>query len=283
MFRFVEFIVRFREYVILTALIITSIAMMNLGNAGKLAGFRTIIISSIGLVQSAFAWLPNPLTIGSENAALRELNFRLMQEVTSSRRATVENQRLKNLLALRDTTVLPVVTAKIIGLTRDKARYYLTLNVGASDSIQAGMTVMNYNGLVGYVLFTSDNYAVVQTILDKNSRIAVMLDRKKLNGIMSWDNSETFWLKNIAKADTVRVGDELATSPYSSRYPASIPVGRVVAVADEANTLFQKIEVQPIVHFPSLEYVFVSRQQPDAERLLIEELLEKRMQKKPTR
>jgi rod shape-determining protein MreC len=280
MFRFVEFIVRFREYVILTALMVMSIALMSLGNAGKLAGFRTIIIGSIGLVQSAFAWMPNPLTVASESTALRELNFRLMQEVSHSRLAVAENQRLKNMLALRDTTTHPLVTAKIVGVTRDRARYYLTLNVGESDSVRSGMTVLNYNGIVGYVLFTSDNYAIVQTILDKNSRIAVMLDRKKLNGIMAWDNSETFWLKNIAKADTVRVGDELVTSPYSSRYPPNIPIGRVMTVADEPNTLFQKIEVQPAVHFPSLEYVFVSRQQPDPERLLIEELLEKRMQKK---
>jgi rod shape-determining protein MreC len=280
MLRFIELILRFREYVVLTALIVISIALMSLGNAGKLAGFRTIIIGGVGLAQNALAWLPNPLTIASENAALRELNYNLTQELVDARRATVENERLKHLLALRDTAQIPLVTAKIVGLMRDKSRYYLTLDIGARDSIQAGMAVVSYNGLVGTVLFTSEHYCTVQTILDKNARIAVRVERTGSNAILSWENSEKFWLKNIAKTDSVRVGDVELTSPYSSRYPPNIPVGRIVSVEDEPNTLFRKVVVEPIVHFPSLDYVFVRREQPDAERLLIEEMLEQRMRKK---
>lgn len=253
---------------------------MSLGNAGKLAGFRTFIVGSIGLLQSTMTWLPNPLTIASENAALRQLNYTLNQEVIRSRRALVENQRLRHLLALRDTSTVPLVTAKVVGLMRDKARYYLTLNVGASDSIQNGMAVLDYNGLIGSVQFTSNHYCIVQTILDKSTRLSVLLQNSAVNGILSWENSEKLWLKNIAKTSTVNVGEIVLTSPFSTRFSPYIPVGRVVSVSEEPNTLFQKIEVQPLVQFAVLEYVFVSRQQPDPERLMIEELLEKRMQKK---
>jgi rod shape-determining protein MreC len=280
MLRFIEFIARFREYFIFAMLVIISIALMNLGNGGRLGGFRTMIVASVGLAQRAIAWLPNPITVASENAALRELTYRLNQEVVSSRRAIAENERLRRLLNLRDTINTPSVAAHIVGRIRDKSRYYLTLNVGLKDSIAQGMAVVNYEGLVGYVNFVSENYCTVQTMLDRNTRIAARIERTLVNGIVSWENTEMLWLKNIPKTEDVRVGDVLLTSSYSSRYPPNIPVARVVAVSEEQNSLFHKIQAEPVVRFATLDYVIVSRQQPSAERLMIEEMLEKQLQKK---
>lgn len=280
MFRFIELIVRFKEYVILCVLIIMSIAMMSFGAATKLMGFRTIIIGTLGFFHSMTDNIPNLLTLSAENKALRELTYTLNQEALASRKAQSENHILHELLQLKDSTSFPLVAAKVVGATMDKSRHYFVIDAGQRDSITDNMAVVNYQGLVGYVFSASPHYSIVQTILDKNSRIAVRVRRTNVNGILSWEGGDILWLKNIPKTDTVLVGDIIVTSPFSTRFPGDIPVGKISEIRDEPNTLFSKILVEPVVQFNSLEYVMVRRQQIDAERQMIEELLEKKLQKK---
>lgn len=279
MARFLEFIVRFKEYAVLCVLVAMSLLLMTFGNTAKLRGFRTIVISGVGLLQEAFAWLPNPLTIVRENAALREANYNLTREIAQTRRAVAENEKLRLLLHFRDS-VSPnynVLPAEIVGRIMDKSRYYLTLNVGTSDSVRAGMPVVNDRGLVGFVFSPTRRYAIVQTLLDKDTRIAAKIERTRVNGIVAWEGGANLYLTNVSKTEDIKEGDTVVTSDYSTRYPADIPIGRIVGKIDEPNTLFWKLRIEPAVHFPSLQYVFIGLQQPDPERVLVEELLERRL------
>lgn len=279
MARFLEFIIRFKEYAVLSVLIAMSLLLMTFGNTAKLRGFRTIIISGIGLAQESLAWLPNPLTIVRENAALREANFNLTREVAQTRRAVAENEKFRLMLHFRDS-VSPnynVRPAEIVGRIMDKSRYYLTINAGVADSIRAGMPIVNDRGLVGYVFSAVRHYAIVQTLLDKDTRIAAKIERTRVNGIIAWEGGANLYLTNISKTEDVQEGDIVTTSDYSTRYPADIPIGRIVEKRDEPNTLFWKLRIETAVHFPTLEYVFIGLQQPDPERVLVEELLERRL------
>jgi rod shape-determining protein MreC len=279
MIRFLELLVRFKEYAVLCVFIALSFLLMTFGNAAKLRGFRIVVISGIGTLQSTLAWIPNPITVASENAALRTMNYRLTREIAQTRRAVSENQKLRSLLQFRDSSEYGVRPAEIVGRIMDKSRYYLTLNAGVLDSIYTGMPIMNDVGLVGFVYSASAHHSIVQSLLDKDTRIAAKVQRTRTNGIIAWEGGSTLYLTNVAKAEDVKVGDVVVTSDYSSRYPADIPIGRVIERLDEPTTLFWKLRIQPMVHFPSLEYVFVGLQQPDAERLMVQDLLERRLRK----
>ncbi|MFY7999201.1 MAG: rod shape-determining protein MreC [Candidatus Kapaibacteriota bacterium] len=279
MMRIIELIVRFKEYVVLCVLVAMSFLLMTFGNAAKLRGFRIILISGVGLLQESLAWLPNPLTILSDNAALREANYRLSREVAQTRRAVAENERFRSLLQFRDSADYTVLPARIVGRIMDKSRYYLTLNVGVLDSVVMGMPILNDRGLVGFVFSSARHNAIVQTILDKDTRIAAKVERSRVNGIVSWEGGTALYLTNVSKTEDVKEGDVVVTSDYSSRYPADIIIGRVVEKKDEPTTLFWRLRIEPAVHFPSVEYVFVGLQPPDEERLMVEDLLEKRLKK----
>ncbi|MCU0427254.1 MAG: rod shape-determining protein MreC [Candidatus Kapabacteria bacterium] len=279
MIRILELIVRFKEYVVLCVLVAMCFLLMTFGNAAKLRGFRILLISTIGNVQESLSWLPNPLTILSDNAALRDENYRLSREIAQTRRAVAENERFRALLQFRDSSDYAVRPARIVGRIMDKSRYYLTLNAGALDSVFTGMPIVNDKGLVGFVFSSARHHAIVQTILDKDTRIAAKVERSRVNGIIAWEGGANLYLTNVAKTEDVKEGDIVVTSDYSSRYPADIAIGKIVEKKDEPTTLFWKLRIEPAVHFPSLEYVFVGLQPPDEERLLVEELLEKRMKK----
>jgi rod shape-determining protein MreC len=279
MIRILEFIVRFKEYAVLCVFIALSFLLMTFGNAAKLGGFRIVVISGIGTLQQVFAWIPNPITVASENTALRAMNYRLAREIAQTRRAVSENQQLRSLLRFRDSSDYGVRPAEIVGRIMDKSRYYLMLNAGVLDSIYTGMPVVNDLGLVGFVFSAAAHHAVVQTLLDKDTRIAAKVQRTRTNGIIAWEGGNALYLTNVAKAEDVKVGDIVVTSEYSSRYPADIPIGQVVERLDEPTTLFWTLRLQPMVHFPSLQYVFVGLEQPDAERLMVQDLLEQRLRR----
>ena len=279
MMRIIELLVRFKEYIALCALAAISFLLMTFGNAAQLRGFRVVLISGVGALQETLSWLPNPLTIVSDNAALRDANYRLSRELAQTRRAVAENERLRYLLAFRDTADFPTRPARIVGRIMDKSRYYLTLNAGSLDSVESGMPIITDRGLVGFIFSTAQRYAIIQTILDKDTRIAAKIERTRVNGVIAWEGGDYLYLTNVSKTEDVNVGDVVVTSDYSTRYPADIVIGRIVEKKDEPTTLFWKLRVESSVHFPTLEYVFVGLHEPDPERLMVEELLEKRLRK----
>jgi rod shape-determining protein MreC len=279
MMRIIELLVRFKEYVALCALAAISFLLMTFGNAAQLSGFRVVLISGVGALQESLSWLPNPLTIVSDNAALRDANYRLSRELAQTRRAVAENERLRYLLTFRDSAEFQTRPARIVGRIMDKSRYYLTLNAGALDSVAPGMPIITDKGLVGFIFSTAQRYAIIQTILDKDTRIAAKIERTRVNGIVAWEGGDNLYLTNVSKTEDVNVGDVVVTSDYSTRYPADVVIGRIVEKKDEPTTLFWKLRIEPSVHFPSLEYVFVGLHEPDPERLMVEELLERRLRK----
>ena len=58
-------------------------------------------------------------------------------------------------------------------------------------------------------------------------------------------------------SDTVRVGQEVATSGLSALFPRGLPVGKVAHVARDASGLVQEIRVRPYADVGRLRGVFV--------------------------
>lgn len=58
-------------------------------------------MGGIGWMQTAFSWIPNPLALKNENAALRELNLQLSDERAKIRQAIVENDKLRKMLEFK--------------------------------------------------------------------------------------------------------------------------------------------------------------------------------------
>ncbi len=276
MYSIIEFIVRFKEYVSLSAVVVICFSLMTFGNVAQLGGFRSVVVGGIGWLQNAFSWIPNPVALKSENAALRELNYQLSDERAKIRQALIENDKLRKMLEFKKQTTFPVVTADVVGKTTTEVRNYATLNKGAEDGIQEGMTVMTDAGIAGLIIASSKNYSLVRLLINRDSRVASKIQRSRIDGILVWEDDQTMIMKNIPKSYDVKEGDDVITSEYSNRFPPNIAIGRVVKVLDEPSSLFRKIIVQPAVNFSSLEQVFVVKMLPDKERVVLEKEIEER-------
>lgn len=275
--RFFEIITQSKEFITFVILAVISLTLISNGNISQIGGFRTIIIASTGWFQDAFSWIPNPGALKSENRALRDLNLQLSSEVTRMRKALIENENLREMLGLKDTTDLPLILTEITGKSSLQLRNYITLNKGNIAGIQRGMSVRTDAGLVGSIIGVSDNYSIVELLTNRNVRVSIKILRTQLDGILYWDGGEVFKIKNIPNTFDVQVGDFVMTSNYSNKYPPDIPIGQIVEVGDAQGTLFYSIIVKPNASFETMEQVFVIKQIPDSERIFLLQELENKL------
>ncbi|MBM4161343.1 MAG: rod shape-determining protein MreC [Ignavibacteria bacterium] len=267
--RIYDFILLFKEYVVLSLLLILSLILMALNDSTQVRHIRGVATVMLGIVQERLAFIPRYVALRNENDMLRRMNFDLADEANRLREAKLENIRLRQALGLKGEHPYGVIAARVVGKNLTLLRNTITLNVGALDSVHPRMPVMGDGGLVGVVSHATNRYSVVRILLNVDFRASAKIQRSRVDGILAWDGN-TLRLTNVAKTLDVRAGDAVITSEYSSTYPPHLRIGIVHEVTQQQGSLFKDVLVQPGVDFVKLEEVFVLTYLPDSERLDLE-------------
>ncbi|APZ45216.1 rod shape-determining protein MreC [Polaribacter reichenbachii] len=183
-----------------------------------------------------------------------------------------ENTRLKNLLEKNssviynsDSTVVDSVkyhqkytytTAKIINNNYSKAFNFLTINKGETQGITKEMAVVNSKGIIGITDNTSNGYARVQSILNRNSKINARLKNSSYFGTLSWNGVEynTVQLSDIPRQAPLKIGDTIETGGKSTIFPEGILIGTISKV-NKGNTADNKVDVLLFNDMSNLGYV----------------------------
>jgi rod shape-determining protein MreC len=260
----------FKEYAVLSVLLVVSLILMALGDNAQLRHVRGVATVAFGVVQEQLSFIPRYFGLRGENDILRRMNVDLADEASQSREARQENDRLKKLIGLRESYRYPVIAGKVISKNLTLLRNTITLNVGKFNGVLPHMPVVGDGGLVGIVSSVNDHYSVVRILLNTDFRASAKLERSRVDGILAWDGNNLI-LANVAKTLDVMAGDTVITSDYSSTYPPNIRVGVVQEVSEQQGSLFKSVYVSPGVNFVRLEEVFVLLYLPDSERLDLEQ------------
>lgn len=277
MLQLLNLIVKFKDYAALSLLCIISLSLISMGDVSKIGGYRAFVVGTIGWLEDAFAWVPNPDALKTENRAVRELNLYLSSELMKSRQALTENKKLREMLDFKQGIDYNLISAEVIGKSTIELREYITINKGKKDGITRGMSVRTDAGLAGIVVVVEDNYTLVETLNNRQVKISAKIDRTGIDGILVWGGAKDFNMLNIPRSFDVKVGDELITSNYSRKYPPGLPIGKIVKVEEDKSSLFHKIYVVPFVSFNTLEQVFVIQYLSDPERLKLIQRMEERL------
>lgn len=269
--RLLQFIEDFKQYIALCFFVVLSFSLMAFGDLSQFGGLRSVVVSTIGVFQDAFSFIPNPVALKSENSSLRDLNAQLSFEVQKSRQSSIENDKLRSLLQFKSIVKLPLVPAEVVGKTIGSIRSYITINRGTSSGITPKMAVMTDRGLVGVVVSVSENFAIVSIIKNRDIRVAARLESSRLDGVVYWEDDEILVMKNLPKTYSMQQDEIVVTSEYSTKFPPNIPIGKVVGTYNDPNTLFATLKIQSFVQFETLEQVFVVTSLPNPERIYLEE------------
>lgn len=260
----------FREYVLLSSLVILSFILLSLNDKPQVKQIRAVLTVSLGIVQEQVAFIPRYFGLRKENDILRRSNVELADEASQLREAKLENLRLRRLLALRDRAPFEFVAASVVSKNLALLRNSITLDVGESDGVRPSMPVLNDAGLIGVVIAVSQHYAVVNILLNTDFRASAKVQRSRVDGIVAWDGTDVV-LKNISKTLDVKPGDVVFTSEYSSTFPAGIRIGLIQSVTEQEGSLFRHVVIAPSVDFVKLEEVFVMTKVPEAEKSDLEQ------------
>lgn len=268
--RFVELIVRYKEYATALVLITASLIMISGSSNRQLRSFRTISVGIVASVQSALSWVPNPFALERENHALRQLNKDLAIQAMELRDAAVRVEKLQAMLEFKQKSPLKLLSAKVVGKATIQLRNTATLNVGSGDGVKEGMPVITESGLIGRVAGLSEHYSIVQLLINVDTRVAARTLNGRNEGIITWDPSGALLLKSVPVALQQKAGDTVVTSSQSVLFPENLVIGTITSVSEERGTLFDRIVVTPAVDFSTLEEAFVVLYSPVQERLELE-------------
>lgn len=253
---FVSVWTNFKEYIVLIILLIISLILLSQNNAAGIQKVRSIAFGTFASVTSVFTDLFNISNLKKENGELRRTNAEMMLQVSKLREHGIINKDLQNLLALKDSTNFPLISASIVSKSLTKSQGTITLNAGKIQSVKVGMPVITDKGLVGIVFSTSDNYSIARTLTNVDLKLTVKSERTRENAVMKW-NGDWLVMINVPKTFNIKKGDRIVTSEISSIVPFPLPVGVVAEFGNVETGIFNEVKIQPFVNFQEIENVFV--------------------------
>ena len=176
-----------------------------------------------------------------------------------------ENERLQEQLGFELRSERSLMAARIVAKDPENLFSTFVVDKGSLDGVRKNQAVVAYQdgieGLVGRVLEVGRSTCTVVPVYDSSSFIAVRLERSRYDGLAtgSGNRDDPLVVKYIKKraGSEIQFGDLVVTSGLQSIYPAGIVVGRVskLRLIDYLTSL--ELEMEPILDFGRLEYVFL--------------------------
>ncbi len=247
---------KFKEYIILVILLITSLILLSQNNTQGIQKVRSIAFGTFASITSLFTDVFNISNLKNENENLRRTNAEMMLQLSRLREYGIVNENLKGLLALKDSSKFPLIPATVVSKSLTKSQGTLTLNAGKNQSVKVGMPVITDKGIVGIVYSIADNYSIARTITNVDLKLTVKSERTRENAVLKW-NGDWLVMINVPKTYDLKKGDRIVTSEISSIVPFPLPVGVVYEVGNVEKGIFNEVKIQPFVDFQNVENLFI--------------------------
>ena len=187
-------------------------------------------------------------TIRKRNVELAEENKKLKLLKDKYEALKIENNLLADLLNFATLPDVQYISAKVVAEESDAFSQSVVAYVGKGN-VKKGDVVLSDKGVVGRIDSVKMSYAKIITLADINSKIPVMVEKNRVRGILSGNNTPFPKLTFVPLDAEVMVGDKIITSGVSGVFPAGLPIGQVVSVSKN------EIKVKPFALLEKLEYV----------------------------
>ena len=170
-------------------------------------------------------------------------------------------------------------SAKVVYNSVAAQNNFIVLGRGSSQNIKEGMGIIDPNsGVVGIVTEVSANYAVVMSLLHKDSHLSGKLLKGGETGTLSWDGKtpNIIALNGIPKSAKVVKGDTIISSGYSTSIPKGMMMGIVQEVKADKGTNTFLIKFNTAANFYNLEFVYaIDNKQTEEIKTILEKVKQK--------
>jgi rod shape-determining protein MreC len=226
------------------------------------AAFMNVAGEITGRLSSVYSEVEYYFNLKKENeklAAQNEALLSMMKESFSGPDTTV-NVHTDTLSHENPPRKYLYRQARVVNNSVNFPNNYLTINRGSSQGIRPDMGVIGPDGIVGTVVNTSENFAVVMSLLHRQASVSVKLKNTNEIGRVIWDGKDPGYviMENVKRTADVKVGDSVITSGFSLKYPENILVGTVAEIIDDGGAGgFLKLRLKTATNFYNVNHVFV--------------------------
>lgn len=193
-----------------------------------------------------------------ENDSLRAALGEATQELALLRERAAEAERLARILTLHPPVGWVRNAARVIShrLGPNAALETVLLDKGAMDGLQVNTPVAAPDGIIGRVLRVSPSAATVLLVTDPNSRIPVISQKNRTQGILKGEGaSREMVVQYVSLGAQLEEGELLVTSGLEEIFPKGLPVARVTEVGRRGSSLFQTVYAEPLFDSRRIEEV----------------------------
>ena len=260
--------------IVLTVLILIILIVVTNSDSENISIIENFASNIVSPIENGLTYLKNKVNnndkffeniedLKAENKSLKEKNSDLEQQLREYEIIKNENEQLKQQLNLAEKyNQFTTVPGTII--SRDISNYSKTLviNIGSNHGIQERMTVIADEGLVGYVVSTTEKTAKIQTIVDSASATSCLASSTRDTMICKGtiENKPILSASNIATDARIIQGDSVETSGLGGIYVKGIHVGTIKKVNAGSNKTDSYATIETAVDFEKLETVLVITQ-----------------------
>jgi rod shape-determining protein MreC len=264
---------RYRELILVAVLLVLPLGVYfaHAKHPSERSRLDRVILAVTFPVEKALAWtITGTIEVWDGYVALRHARQRAVEltrrvdrlelELADLNRAKAENERLRQLLAFaQESPERRILGARVIGVRLDpKGLQLVTIDRGATDGVARMMPVVVGQGVIGRVHAVTGSTADVLLLSDRNSSIAVRVDRTRARAnVRGTGSPDLCRLEYALRSDDMMEGDLLVTSGTDGVFPRGLPVGKLTGLKRSGQGLYQRADVTPAVDVTKIEEVLV--------------------------
>jgi len=192
----------------------------------------------------------------SRNAVLEGEVEQLRSELARYREESLENQRLRQLMSMREDLAPASIAATVVLSSSTAEAHMIVIDRGAQHGVREDLPVVAWGGAVGRVVAVSNGQAKVRVLTDPNSGAAGIVQRSRVQGMVVGQGEEPLAMLYVPGFSDVTHGDRVVTSGLDGIFPRGFGVGIVNSRQEHADGSLT-IQLRPEVDYRSLEEVLV--------------------------
>lgn len=280
MIRFSTFIKKHRKWSLLTGLLLFSIILLSISTKSVVLKPKQLGFSVISIVQSGLSeiggFISDTVNSVGELRRLKQEYSELQEKLAQYRelerdyiQIVRENRILRRQLELSSSLSFERIPAEIIAKDPGNEFSSIIVNKGKRHGVEKDMPVIafqdGFQGLVGKVIETGAITSIIMPLHDEACFVAARLQESRYEGLVQGSGNANRnlimdYVKKRAKEE-IQYGDLVTSSGMQSIYPKGIFIGRVRAMNAQEWESSLKLEVEPIIDFSRLEYVFILKEE----------------------
>jgi len=195
-----------------------------------------IMMAPRNVIEVTSEYFTTRSTLDQENQVMKARQAELSLLANQSEFLMVENQNLRELMALQKQVAFKTLPVEILFNPPNPISQRIVINRGSNDGIKLGNPIANDAGILGQVVRLYERSAEVSLLEDRDFAGPVQVARNGLRAaVFGAGRGNPLELRYLPVASDLEVGDILLTSGIDGIYPPGFAVAVISKIERNAD------------------------------------------------